>query len=280
MSNAAWMTNIKFSISTADAAPDTAPLLLLGGICENLKKAHEAGYSAIEVHTRENVDLDYEKILDVCNELDMRISAVVTGRLNTQEHVSLIDDDSIKANKAVDGLKKYIDIAEILKSDIIIGWIKGVLPDRDKSTFYEKRLAHNLRILAVYASKKHVKLFIEGVNRYETNYLSKGKEIIDFIEKYDIPNVFIHLDTFHMNIEEENISDTIRYCGSKLGYIHFADSNREYPGSGHIDFKSIIKALDDIHYDGYIAVECLPIPTGEEAARFAIENIKAVFESI
>ncbi len=266
----------KLSVSTADTAPDTAPLLLLGGICENLKKAYNAGYSAIEIHIRENVSLDYQKILDVCSELNMTISAVVTGRLNTQENVSLIDDDSNKVKAAMEGLEKYIDIAQVLKTDIIIGWIKGVLPDRDKFNIYEKRLADNLKTLVNHASDKNVKLFVEAINRYETNYLNKGREIKDFIEKYEIPNVFVHLDTFHMNIEEENMSDAIRYCGNKLGYIHFADSNREYPGSGHIDFKSIIKALDDINYNGYIAVECLPKPTGEEAARIAIKNIKEV----
>lgn len=268
--------SIKIAVSTADSAPDTAPLLLLGDICENLRKSHMFGYSAIEVHTRENANLNYEKILDTCNELGMRISAIVTGRLHNEEKVTLIDDDATKVKIAMDGLKKYIEIAQILETNIIIGWIRGNLPDGNKADLYKKRLADNIKTLALYAVDKNVKIFIEAINRYEANYLNTGKEIMDFIEKYEIPNTFVHLDTFHMNIEEEDINNTIKYCGNSLGYIHFADSNRKYPGAGHLDFASIIKSLKDINYNGYISVECLRKPTGEEAARMAIQKIQSM----
>lgn len=268
--------NIKTAVTTADNAPDTAPLLLLGDICENLRKSHILGYSAIEVHTRENTSLNFEKILETCKELGMRISAIVTGRLYNEEKVTLIDDDDTKVKIAMEGLKKYVDIAHILETNIIIGWIRGSLPDKNKTEFYEKRLADNIRELALYGLDRNVKVFIEAINRYEVNYLNTGKEIVSFIEKYELPNTFVHLDTFHMNIEEENISDTIKYCSNKLGYIHFADSNRKYPGAGHLDFLSIITALKAINYNGYVSIECLPKPTGEEAAKLAIQKIKSI----
>jgi sugar phosphate isomerase/epimerase len=268
--------NLKIAVSTADGAPDTAPLLLLGDICENLKKAHMLGYSAIEVHTRENSSLDFEKILTTCKELDMNISAIVTGRLHNEKKVTLIDDDIPKVKIAMEGLKKYIEIAHTLQTNIIIGWIRGNFPNKSVAEVYEKRLAENIRELAVYGMSKNVKIFIEGLNRYEVNYLNTGKDIVNFIEKYKLTNTYVHLDTFHMNIEEENINDTIKYCSDKLGYIHFADSNRKYPGAGHLDFSSIIETLQAINYNGYVSVECLPEPTGEEAARLAIEKIRSI----
>jgi sugar phosphate isomerase/epimerase len=268
---------VKLAVSSADVAPSTAPILLQGGICENLKKAHALGYSAIEVHTRENVEIDFQEILSTCGELDMKIATIVTGRIFTQGKLSLIDDDMAKVNAVMEGMKKYVEIAHKLESDIIIGWARSVIPDMSKAEMYEERLASNIKKLAPYAADNNVKIFIEAINRYETNYLNSGKETKDFIEKYDIPNTYVHLDTFHMNIEDVDIADTIRYCGDKAGYIHFADSNRYYPGAGHMDFASIIKALDDISFNGYVSVECLPWPTGEEAARMAIKSIKAMF---
>ena len=65
----------------------------------------------------------------------------------------------------------------------------------------------------------------------------------------------------------------IRYCSGKIGYIHFADNNRKYPGAGHLDFKKIIQAINDTGYEGFISVECLAQPSGEEAARLAMLNI-------
>lgn len=268
---------MKLAMSTADAAPGTAPLLFLGDICQNLKKAAALGYSAIEIHTRENISLDYPEILKTCNELDMRISVLVTGRLQKDEKVTLIDDDAARARIAVDGLKKYVDMARKLKSDVIIAWLRGVVPDIRRLSFYEKRLADNIKELAGYAGDNNVRIYIEGLNRYEVNYLNTARDIVGFIEGYAIPNTYAHLDTFHMNIEEANIGDAIRACAGKLAYIHFADSNRKYPGAGHIDFASIVKALNAINYKGYITVECLPDPNGEEAARLAAENIKSMF---
>ncbi|KUO75241.1 MAG: xylose isomerase [Clostridia bacterium BRH_c25] len=269
--------SVKIAVSTADSAPDTAPLLLLGDICDNLEKAHKLGYSAIEVHTRENAGLNYEKILDTCKKSGMRISAIVTGRLHNEERVTLIDDDAAKVKIAMDGLKKYIDIAQILQTDIIIGWIRGRLPEGNNNELYEERLADNIKTLALYAMDKNVKILIEAINRYEINFLNTGKEIFDLIEKYEIPNTFVHLDTFHMNIEEDDINSTIKYCAGKLGYMHLADSNRRYPGAGHLDFVSIMKSLEDINYRGYVSVECLRKPTGEEAALRAIQKIQSIY---
>ena len=98
---------------------------------------------------------------------------------------------------------------------------------------------------------------------------------MDFITRHDLDQFFVHLDTFHMNIEEHNPYEAIRKCGKKLGYFHVADNTRRYPGSGQLDFKRILAALYEIDYDGYIAVECIPDPDRETTARKAIEHLIA-----
>jgi sugar phosphate isomerase/epimerase len=84
------------------------------------------------------------------------------------------------------------------------------------------------------------------------------------------------LDTFHLNIEERDPAAAVRLAGERLGYIHFADSNRLSPGSGHIDFVPVLRALEEIGYQGSLSVECLPLPDGETAA----VNSKAVLERL
>ena len=78
-----------------------------------------------------------------------------------------------------------------------------------------------------------------------------------------------------MNIEEADMCAAIRLCGHRLGYLHVADNTRTYPGSGALDFKAILKALEDIHYTGFVTVECLPQPDRETAAKKAIEHLVA-----
>lgn len=261
------------ALSSADAAPVNAPILLAGDISENLISAGRLGYNAIEIHMRENAAVNYDTIIKTSEANNVRIAAIVTGRLCTQESISLTDNSANNARKALSGIFKYIDIAAKLKTDIIIGWIRGKFQEPGKTEYF-KRLGHAVKIIETYAKEKNVRVMIEAINRYEINSLNTAKETIDFIKENQLINTYVHLDTFHMNIEEADISEAIESCGSMLGYLHVADSNRCFPGAGHIDFFSIFQALQNIKYNNYVSVECLPVPERLNAAKIALENIK------
>ena len=203
-------------------------------------------------------------------------SMVITGRLNTEGMCSLIADEPYIVSATMDGMRQYIDMAHALEADIVIGWVKGNVPKGGKREKYLDRLAKNLRILAAYAKESNVKLNIEVINRYEVNIFTTAEETMSFLEKYQLDNCYAHLDTFHMGIDECDPVKAIRRCKGKLGYFHLADNSREYPGSGQFDFERIFYALDEIGYDGYLSVECLPRPTGEEAAQKAIDYLNGL----
>ena len=270
------MRKWKLAVSSADEAPATAPILLQGSVVENLEKAAALGYDAIEVHTREDVEFDYDAIKAAYERTGARVAMVITGRLNTEGMCSLIADEPYIVSATMDGMREYIDMAQKLEADIVIGWVKGNVPKGGKREKYLDRLAKNLKKLAQYAAERNVKLNIEVINRYEVNIFTTADEIMSFLEKYHIENCYAHLDTFHMGIDECDPVKAIRRCKGKLGYFHLADNSREYPGSGQFDFKRIFEALDEIGYDGYLSVECLPRPTGEEAAKKAIEYLEGL----
>lgn len=265
----------RYAISSADTAPETAPLLLKGCIEQNLAVAKSLGYDAIEVHLRENSVLDYDGILKQCSEHKVSIATIVTGRLATQEGVSLTDSCSKKATAAITGAKKYIDIASAFGADIVIGWLRGNITSSKEE--YNNAFVLAISELEAYAKECDVKIFIEAINRYEINSMNTAKDICELIEQYNLKNTYVHLDTFHMNIEEPSMEEAIKLCGKRLGYLHLADSNRRYPGAGHINFEKIAVALDSIRYDGYLSVECLPLPDSLQAAKNAIENLKKIF---
>ena len=96
---------------------------------------------------------------------------------------------------------------------------------------------------------------LEVVNRFESNILNTSEEAVRFADEVGRPNVKILLDTFHMNIEEDNIADAIRHAGSRLGHMHVGEGNRNLPGKGSLPWKEIGKALKDISFSGGVVME-------------------------
>jgi sugar phosphate isomerase/epimerase len=270
------MYNWKIACSTAQEAPETAPILLKGDICSNLIKAAELGYQAIEVHMRETTVLDLPAIRKTMKQTGVSICNIVTGRLNTEGKVNLIDDIPYINEAAMKGMKQYIEMAAALDADIIIGWVKGNVPPGAPRSKYLDRLADNLSILNSYAKVRNVRINLEVINRYEVNIFTTCAELVDFLNTHQLDQCYVHLDTFHMNIDETEPVEAIHLAGDRLGYFHLADNSRRYLGSGQLDFRKTLAALSDINYQGYLSVECLPYPTGEEAAFKSIAYLKSL----
>jgi sugar phosphate isomerase/epimerase len=119
-----------------------------------------------------------------------------------------------------------------------------------------------------------VRFAIEPINRYETDLLNDVQSGLRFLERLGQDNVGLLLDTFHMNIEERNLIESIRLARTRLFHFHVADSNRWYPGAGHIDFRSVLATLDDIDYSGFVSAEILPMPDPDSAAKNTIESLR------
>jgi len=115
-----------------------------------------------------------------------------------------------------------------------------------------------LRAGGEYAAERDVDLTLECWNRYETYFLNRLEQAVELWRETELTNGGVMGDTFHMNIEEDSIPETIRRTGSLLNHIHLADSNRAAPGQGHTDFAPILEALRDIDYQGYLTFELLP----------------------
>ena len=165
--------------------------------------------------------------------------------------------------------------AASLGADIIVGSLRGVIPDMARREVYDRRFFDCLSELLAVSEPKGVRILLEVINRYENNYMNTARETLEYLEPLAGRNVKIHLDTFHMNIEEPDMAAAIRVCGGRLGYIHAADNTRRHPGSGAIDFRAVFAALDDAGYGGYVSVECLALPDGDVAAAKAIAAMNA-----
>jgi D-psicose/D-tagatose/L-ribulose 3-epimerase len=109
--------------------------------------------------------------------------------------------------------------------------------------------------LARRAADSGITLGLEVVNRYETNLFNTAAQALEIVHEVGAPNLGVHLDTYHMNIEEDDFDEPVRLCGDKLVYVHIGESHRGYLGSGNVDFATFFRALDECRYGGPIAFE-------------------------
>lgn len=110
---------------------------------------------------------------------------------------------------------------------------------------------------AKVAQAHGLKLGIEPCNRYETHIMNTGTDGRAYCEASGAENVFIHLDTYHMNIEERSMAQGFRDCGDFLGYVHLSESNRGAPGNGCVDWTAAFTALSEIRYGGTLTLESM-----------------------
>ncbi|WP_203567580.1 TIM barrel protein [Aestuariimicrobium ganziense] len=117
-------------------------------------------------------------------------------------------------------------------------------------------LVEALREVAEHAAERHVMVLLEPLNRYEDWLLNTLDDAASAIDEVDSPGVGLVADTFHMSIEEASLGEALRRNARHLVHLQLADSNRLEPGAGHLDWREVLTTLDDLGYDGWLAMEC------------------------
>src|SRR3954467_9631818 len=118
-----------------------------------------------------------------------------------------------------------------------------------------KTVVKNLKTLCKQAEKNGKQVCMEPLNRFETDFINTVDQALDMVDDVNSPALKIHLDTFHMNIEEKDQGKAIRKVGKLLGHFHACGSDRGTPGNDHIDWEPIAKALKAVGYKGDVVIE-------------------------
>jgi len=242
----------------------------------SIKKVAELGYEGVELAVRDPDKVDEKKINRLVKSYHLEVPAIGTGQAYGEEGLSFSHPHFEIREKAVERIKSHINFAAKFSAQVIIGLIRGKIEKGVSRENAEQWMLDCIGECARKAQRLGVSLTIEPLNRYETNFLNTVTETISFIKKIDIANIGILIDTFHMNIEEVSIYESIKRSKDYLTHVHVADSNRWAPGSGHLDFAQIIRTLEEIGYKGYLSAEILPFPDPDSAARLAIEHLREI----
>jgi len=242
-----------------------------GEMQHNLTKISSFGYNGVELAIRDPKLANIDNLQVMVDKTGLMVPAIGTGQAWGEEGLSFTDPVPEIREKAIDRIKSHIPVANRFNAVIIIGLIRGILkPGLDHSQAMQW-LVEALRICCQDAEKSGVRIALEPINRFETSLINNVNQGLQLIEKVAASNFGLLLDTFHMNIEEPIMEESIRRCGDRIFHFHVADSNRWYPGAGHIDFRSIIHSLLSTGYTGFISGEFLPLPDVDTAAK---NNVK------
>ena len=132
-----------------------------------------------------------------------------------------------------------------------LGTLTGQPPTEDELA----AVGRVLKSVARYAAERDLLLGVEAINRYETYLINLASQAEAMLDRIGEPNVFVHLDTYHMNIEEKGFYDPIVAAGPKLQYIHLSESDRGTPGTGNVHWDEVFRGLEEIEYDGRLVME-------------------------
>lgn len=160
---------------------------------------------------------------------------------------------------ALEWYRRLFDVMEQLGSTCIGGALYSYWPvdfgkPLNKAEDW-KRAVDGIQKLSELAKPHNIQLNLECLNRFENYLLNTAQEGVQFVKEVDCDNVWVMLDTFHMNIEETSISSAIRTAGSLLGHFHTGECNRMVPGKGRMPWREIGDALKDIGYQKRIVME-------------------------
>jgi len=263
---------IAVAIATEDALPTA--FVVFRGIEESIRKAAEMGYDGIELALMDKDQVDAARVRHLIQQYRVEIPVVSTGQVFAGHKLWFTDPDASRRRQAVKIFKGLVDVAAEFSAMVNIGRARGFIAEGETAEIAEARFAEAAREIAAYARSQGVDLILEPVNRYEINFINSVDEGAALLERLAIPGLKLMPDVFHMNIEDASIEGNLQKHIARIAYVHFADSNRLAPGWGHLDFGSIVGALNAVGYAGWTSVEILPKPDPDSAARQAIQHLR------
>lgn len=265
---------MKISVAVAPANALPSAFVVWRGLEESIRKAAAYGFDGVELALADHDQVDIERIQSLCTDYGIEISAISTGQVFASKGLYLTDPDTKGRQKAIDCLQGLIDVAAVFGKIVNIGRVRGMIADGETYQVTRERFVSSAQHLADYAKERDVEIIIEPVNRYEINFINSLEDAEDVLQAVGRSNVGLMPDVFHMNIEDVSITGELARYRDVISYVHFADSNRLSPGQGHLNFPELVNILKAINYDGWVAVECLPKPDPDTAARQAIDYLR------
>ncbi len=215
-----------------------------------IEKTAQSGFDLIEILLPSSMDFDSAEVKKQLKAHNLEV--VCSLNLPKEAHIAFYP------KVAEELIKKAIDKTSQLETNLLGGVLHGGIGAFSGNPLTENEAEVIVEVwsnVADYAKEKGVNIAIEPINRYESYVCNTAQNVLDLISKTGKDNLFVHLDTFHMNIEENNFYDPIIAAGKKLKHIHITESHRGMLGEGTVNWNELFKALKEIDFEGNLVLE-------------------------
>ncbi len=250
------------------------PFVFWDGLEDGCAQAARLGFDAVEIFPPGPEALPAAEIRELLDRHGLALAAVGTGAGWVKHKLRLTDPDAGIRARAREFAASLIAAAGTLGAPAIIGSMQGRCDSGVTRAQVLDWLGEGLRELGSRAADHGQPLFYEPLNRYESDVFTRQGDAAQFLQEQAGDNVKVLADLFHMNIEEQSLAEALRSLGSRLGHVHWADTNRRAVGFGHLDPAPLLAALRAIGYSGYLSAEVLPLPDSLGAARQSVESMR------
>lgn len=215
--------------------------------------ARATGYDVLEIPALDPSAIDMKDTRRVLD--DAGLTGVCSLGLDIDADIS--SPDPAVAQRGEERLFDALEIAAGLGGGYLGGVVYSALGKYNRPVDPRGRdnAVAAIGRVAARAAEEDVTLGLEPVNRYESNLINTAAQAVQFIDDVGAGNIVVHLDIYHVNIEERSVADAIADCGEHLGYVHVGESHRGYLGTGSADLDGLFRSLADVGYDGTITFE-------------------------
>ena len=223
------------------------------GIESSVERTHRAGFDLVEFPLMDPFAFDAHVARAALERYGLKASASLG--LSDDTDISSENPDVVATGEAL--LRRAVEVVAQIGGTQLCGVIYSAMRKyMDPAT--EAGVANSRAVIgrvAEYGAGLGVSLALEVVNRYETNVLNTGRQALAYLDAVGRDDVAVHLDSYHMNIEESDMVAPVLDCAGRLGYVHIGESHRGYLGTGNVDFDGLFKALGRIDYSGPVVFE-------------------------
>src|ERR1051325_1272019 len=220
-----------------------------------LPLAKSMGAEVVEFTLEDDVIVDKPVLRQALRDHNLECSTI--GLFGSARDLSS-DDAAVRA-RGMEYAKRSVDMTAesggVLFSGAVVGVGGGQVFAPAELQTRLQRAAECLHELGEYSAKAGVLFCIEVLNRYETNLINTAEQARNLINLANHASVGIHLDNFHMGIEERSLGEAIRVANDKLFHFHASESHRGMPGDGHVRWDEVAGALNDIKYERFAVIE-------------------------
>jgi D-psicose/D-tagatose/L-ribulose 3-epimerase len=232
-------------------------------------RIREWGFDGVEIFVSPEVPSNLRAVKDVLDtaNLDRTTCSVLPKNAN------LVSPQAEVRVRGIDYLKKCVARTAELDARLLCGPLYaalGVMTGSRRTKEEWSWAVEGLRTVARDAQELGITLCLEPLNRFETYFLNTLEDAARLVREIGAPNVRVHFDTFHANIEELNPAAALRSIARELGHVHISENDRGVPGTGHNDWRGVLLALKEIGYDGWLTIESFGRPEPQLAAAAAI----------